>query len=427
MRQMNYDTIPGFRRCTAFIRRFSAPLRMFGYVFITEGESDFRHRGKSTICMKIIYKYVLAESVGPFLIGLFTFSLVVLLNRFARLADLVIAKGVPLDLVGRLFLSLFPTFLEITLPAALLLAVLLALGRLASDSETTALCAAGVGMRGVAAPILALSGTVFLASLLIAWSGVPWGNRQLQEVIARIISIRAGAGAAEHVFQEVTPGVLLYPDRVSADGTRMSGVLLSQRVEGRDPLLVFAREGEFFPERGGNSVRLFLTDGTIHHEDPAEGVYRTASFGRMDFLLPLGLAGTGDGEDPKRLTLPQLSRRIDASRPGGKGGAYRYHFHRRLSLAASCLAFGLFAIPLGLSQRARGKSPALAITVFVIVFYYMFLAAGGAMENRYPAAMVLLLWLPNALVLSLACWILWRSESRMISLPALFERAPAKK
>jgi lipopolysaccharide export system permease protein len=377
--------------------------------------------------MKIIHKYVLAESVGPFLIGLFTFSLVVLLNRFARLADLVIAKGVPLALVGKLFLSLFPTFLEITLPAALLLAVLLALGRLASDSETTALSAAGVGMRGVAAPILALSGTVFLASLLIAWSGIPWGNRQLQEVVARVISIRAGAGAAEHVFQEVTPGVLLYPDRVSADGTRISGVLLSQRVEGQDPLLVFANEGEFFPEKGGKSVRLFLTDGAIHHEETAEGVYRIASFGRMDFLLPLGFAGTGDGEDPKRLTLPQLSRRIAASGDGRKGGAFRYHFHRRLSLAASCFAFGLFAIPLGLSQRARGKSPALAITVSVIVFYYMFLAAGGAMENRNPAAMVLLLWLPNALVLSLACWILWRSESRMISLPALFGRGPAKK
>jgi lipopolysaccharide export system permease protein len=377
--------------------------------------------------MKIIHKYVLAESVGPFLIGLFTFTLVVLLHRFARLADLIIAKGVPTGLVGKLLLSLFPTFLEITLPAALLLAVLLALGRLASDSETTALYTAGIGMRGLAAPILALSGTTFLASLFIAWSGIPWGTRQLQETIAQIISIRAGAGATEHTFQEVTPGVLIYSDQVSGDGTRMSGFLLSQRVEGQDPLMVFARGGEFFPEKGGRFVRLFLTEGTIHHEDAAAGVYRTASFGRMDFLLPLGLAEAGEGDEPKQLTLPQLFRRIAASGNGAKGAAYRYHFHRRLSLAASCLSFGLFAIPLALFRRARGKSPAFAITVSVIVFYYMFLAAGGAMQSRAPAAMVLLLWLPNAVVLSLACWSLWRSESRMISLPTLFGRPQGKK
>ncbi len=369
--------------------------------------------------MKILHRYVLAEAVGPFFIGLFLFTLVVLLNRFARLADLVIAKGIPASLVGKLLLALFPTFLEITLPAALLLSVLLALGRLASDSETTAFGAAGLGMRGLAPPILLLSAGAFLGSLFIAWSGIPWGTRQMHETVARIISIRAGAGAAEHTFQELAPGILLYPDRVSSDGTRMSGVMLSQGVEGKDPVLVFAEEGEFSPENGGRHVKLFLRDGTIHHEDSSTGVYRTASFRRMDFRIPLGIAGGGNGDDPRRLTLPQLSRGIDEI-GGEKGAGYRYHFHRRLSLAVSCLAFGLFAIPLGLVQRARGKSPAFAITLAVIVFYYVFLAAGGAMETRAPAAMVALLWLPNVIVACLGSWALWRSESRMIAVPAVF-------
>ena len=377
--------------------------------------------------MKIIHKYVLAESAGPFLIGLFTFTLVVLLQRFSRLADLVIAKGVPLTLVGRLLLSLFPTFLEITLPAALLLAVLLALGRLAADSETTAFQTAGLGMRGVVLPILLLSGGTFFASLFIGWSGIPWGTRQLQDTLAGILSLRAGAGASEHVFQEIAPGVLLFPDRVSADGRKMTGVLLSQRVGEKDPLLVFGREGEFSPESGTHAVRLRLLEGTIHHEDAAAGVYRTATFRRMDFLLPLELVGAGNGEDPKRLTLPELSRRSDALGNAGMGPSYRYHFHRRLSLASSCLAFGLFALPLGLLRRVRGKSPAFAVTVTLIVFYYLFLAAGGALESRAPALMVFLIWAPNVIVLGLALWILWRSETRMVSLPALFERIPGKK
>jgi lipopolysaccharide export system permease protein len=376
--------------------------------------------------MKIIHKYVLAEAGGPFLIGLFTFTLVVLLQRFSRLADLVIAKGVPLRLVGKLLLAMFPTFLEITLPAALLLAVLLALGRLSADSETTALQAAGVGMRGVLLPVLLLSGATFLASMFIGWSGIPWGTRQLQVTLARILSLRAGAGASEHAFQEVAPGVLLFPDRVSSDGRKMTGVLLSQRVEGKEPLLVFAKEGEFSPEGGSHAVRLHLLEGTIHHEDAPAGVYRTASFRRMDFVLPLGLVGGGDDDDPKRLTLPELSRRSAALGKTAKGASYRYHFHRRLSLASSCLAFGLFALPLGLLQRVRGKSPAFAITVALILFYYLFLAAGRAMEFQAPGGMVLLMWMPNAIVLGLAVWILWRSETRRITLPALVGRVAGK-
>ena len=52
--------------------------------------------------MKLSRKYLLAEMAGPFLLGLGSFTLVVLLHRFSRLADMVIARGVPVRLVGRL-------------------------------------------------------------------------------------------------------------------------------------------------------------------------------------------------------------------------------------------------------------------------------------------------------------------------------------
>lgn len=373
--------------------------------------------------MKIVHKYLLAESIGPFLIGLFTFSLVMLLQRFAPLADMVIAKNVPLSMVGRLFLSLFPACLEFILPPALFLAILLALGRLGSDSEMTAFRAAGIGVRGFLLPVILMCGATFAICLFIVWNGVPWGNRQLQGTLAEIVSLRAGAGTSEHVFQEIAPGVLLFPDRVSSDGLRMSGVLLSQRIADKDPLLTFAKEGEFLPAGKGRGAGLSLSDGTIHQEEASAGVYRAASFRRMEYFLPAGQGSAADGGDPNRLTLGELSGNITSLGNSGRGASYRHHFHRRLSLAVSCISFGLFALPLGLFQRGRGKSPAFALTVAMILVFYLFLAASRAMVSRAPDVMVLLLWIPNAAVLAAACWIIWRSDLRLISLPALFRGA----
>jgi lipopolysaccharide export system permease protein len=368
--------------------------------------------------MKLSRKYLLAEMTGPFLIGLSCFTLVVLLHRFSRLAELVISRGVPARLVGRLLLALLPPFFEITLPASMLLAVLLALGRLSSDSETTALSGAGVGMREVAVPVLIAGAIVFSASLLVAWKGIPWGFRETQRVLARILAERAGAGASEHVFREIAPDVVIYPDHVSPDGRRMGGVFLSFRPPGEEPLLVFAREGSFSKARNGEGTGLELAEGTIHGNQPEKGLYRVASFGRMDFRVPVDEPDALGGDEPKGMTLPQLSERIERTGGVGDGARYRYHFHRRLSLALSCISFGLLAIPLGLTHRARGKSSAFAVTISLVILYYMFIAAAGLLESRSPRGTVAVLWAPNVLGILFSVWILRRSEQRMDFLPA---------
>jgi lipopolysaccharide export system permease protein len=377
--------------------------------------------------MKIARKYLLAEMAGPYLVGLASFTLVVLLDRFSRLADLVIARGVPAGLVGRLLLSLFPPFLEITLPASMLLAVLLALGRLSADSETTALAGAGVSMREIAVPVLIACAVTFSASLLVAWRGIPWGYHETQRTLARILTERAGAGASEHVFREVARNVVVYPDRVSPDGQRMDGVFMSFRAPGEEPLLVFAREGQFASARDEGAVGLVLRDGTIHGDQPGKGVYRVASFGRMDFRVPTGISSVLGGDDPKGMTLRQLSDRV--ARTGGVGSAatYRYHFHRRLSLALSSVSFGLLAIPLGMAQRARAKSSAFGLTIALVVVYYLFIAVAGMLESRHPYGMIAFLWAPNALGISLSAWILWRSGQRMEVVPAGLRNLLARK
>jgi lipopolysaccharide export LptBFGC system permease protein LptF len=174
-------------------------------------------------------------------------------------------------------------------------------------------------------------------------------------------------------------------------------------------------------------VGLELSDGTIHGEPTGKPLYRVASFGRMTFRIPLEASSIPGGDDPKGMTLPELSRKVDATGGRGANATYRYHFHRRLSLAVSCLSFGLLAIPLGFSLRSRGKSSAVGITVALYLVYYLFIAAAGAVERHSGPGMIAFLWAPNTLGLSLAAWILWRSERSVTLLPRPFGRGRLRK
>ena len=104
--------------------------------------------------MPVLDRYIVRELISPFLFGgsLFTFFLVI--DRIYHLTDLVITKGVPFYLVIQLLAYRLPSFLAHTLPMALLVAVLLAGGRLAGDLEIIAFKAAGVSTLRLFRPVL---------------------------------------------------------------------------------------------------------------------------------------------------------------------------------------------------------------------------------------------------------------------------------
>jgi lipopolysaccharide export system permease protein len=364
--------------------------------------------------MKILHRYILAELAGPFLLGLSAFTLVVLLHRLSRLFELLVAKGVPAALAGRLLLTLFPVFLQITLPAALLLAVLLAFGRLSADAETTAFAAGGAGLADLAVPVAAFSALVFAASLWVAWTGVSWGTREMRATLARIAAARAGAGASERVFQEVGKEVLLYPDKVDRAGEKMEGIFLARRSARGEPLLVFAREGRFGDavagkEGEGDALSMTLSGGEAHHGG-SRGGWTVLDFRELSFRLPLGTGGAPRKDDPRDMDLASMRARGAELRGTPKGASFAYHFHRRLSLAVSCLSFGLVGVPIALSRRGRGKSPAFGLTVAVTVAFYLFVALAGAMERKSVPATVALLWAPNVVALAAFALALRRSE-----------------
>src|SRR5438067_12590988 len=140
--------------------------------------------------ISVIDRYVLRELTAPlwFSGALLTFFL--LLDRIYNLTDLVITKGVPLHLVMQLLVFMMPSFLALTLPMALLVAVLLAGGRLAGDLEVVAFKAAGINVLRLFRPVLVASLVVTLATAAFTLVLTPLANGEFQRQLFRILQSR---------------------------------------------------------------------------------------------------------------------------------------------------------------------------------------------------------------------------------------------
>ena len=183
--------------------------------------------------MRIIDRYILREIAVPFALGLVIFTLILLIARILKLIEMVVNRGVPLIEVLKLFSYILPAFLEVTVPMALLLSILVGLGRLSADSEIIALKTSGISLLQIARPVAIFSMGIFALALLLSGFLRPWGNGLLREGLLDIAKIRASAGLKERVFTNVFPGIVIYVDDIAPGGGRVSGILISDERDTR--------------------------------------------------------------------------------------------------------------------------------------------------------------------------------------------------
>ena len=84
---------------------------------------------------RIIDRYVIREIIPPFLLALLVFTFILIIPFIIDLAEQMIAKGVPAGTILQLTVTLLPQALALTIPMALLIGLLVGLGRLSADRE----------------------------------------------------------------------------------------------------------------------------------------------------------------------------------------------------------------------------------------------------------------------------------------------------
>jgi LPS export ABC transporter permease LptG/LPS export ABC transporter permease LptF len=366
--------------------------------------------------MRILTRYILREVTAHALIGVSVFTFVLFTRDLGQILELIVRNSTPLPSVAQVFFFIVPITLNISIPAGVLVGILIGLSRLAADSEVTAMRACGLGiwsfLRIIAIFVVVAWGLALFNGVYVA----PQSEAAMARLQDRLKSSQASFEVQPRVFYEGFPQLVLYVQDVkAAQGAAIwKGVFIADMSEPA-PRITLAQQGILVSE-GPNTLHLHLTDGSTHESDPSDpSHYQISTFDVTDMPIPVPAAET------TKSTAAPISRlgtwelwRLGADPTNPMSRLELIEFHRRFALPTACLVLALVGIPLGLSSKKGGKSTGFVLTILLVFAYYSASLVGVSLARQGRVSPGFGVWLANLVFFMGGAFLLWRAERKPI-------------
>ena len=381
--------------------------------------------------MKIIDRYVIRQLVMPYGIGLAVFTFLIMLRPLQDYGEQLVAKNVPLPVIGWLLFLLVPQALALTIPMSMLLGLLVGFGRLSADREFVAMQACGIGLKRLLIPVGIVSLLSLVLTAYIWFWGYPTANSTFLDVMVRVLAERAEGNVRPHVFYREIPNLMLYVRDVPPSGGGWDGVFMSDTRNG-EPAIYMARHGRIAINRTKRTVDIVLDD-TIKRTLDANGNYDVAVIPQLrlsidpESVIPVrGVATKGMPE----MTVPELkAAAAELEREGQSSHNQWVAIHQKFAIPFACVVFGVIGLALGATHRRDGALGSFVLGLVVVFAYYVPLRLGPQLVKGDIIPPWLAAWLPNIVLGSLAAALFtWRERiaDQPIHLPAFLQRILSK-
>jgi lipopolysaccharide export system permease protein len=361
---------------------------------------------------RIIDRYVAAEVIGPFVmgVGLLTFALVT--GKLLKLTEMVVNHGVGLGQVMSLIGYIMPAFLELTFPMAVLLGVLLGFGRMSGDRELIAARACGISLYRLAIPVIGVALVVYAMASWFAFSIRPWANTNLQAELYRLTRTRSTAGLKEKIFDNNFPGLVLYVDHISDNNGSLEGVLISDARNNAQQNTIIAQRGIVVPDRHTQTITLRLFDGSVFGVDPTTHDSHITSFRIYDLNVEPQTGLVENSAGPEEMSYGQLKGTIAAARAAHKPDHMaEAELAGKYTVPLATLLFALLGVPLGLKPARGGQSERFGVAISLFFLYYMLMRLGRTLAERGMLNALVAMAIPDMVFLALAVWMFYRSAT----------------
>ena len=363
---------------------------------------------------KIINRYIFKEIASSFIIILFILTFVLLMGKILQIMDLVINKGINVFSIAKLIFFLLPSFMLFTIPIALLIAILIAMGRFSADNEITALKTSGISLMQIYYPVAIASLITFIITIIVSYFLVPQSNFATKRLLFTIAQQNANIGIKEKVFNSDFKGFLLYAENIPVDKNYMEDVIVSDNRIIGEQNTILAKKAFLVSDPESMTVKLKLENGSIHTVSSDLKNYRKIDFNSYDIKLDLSTALTNLDESSKSSTEMTMTELLEKMKnPGMDKTAIRelaIEVHKKFSIPLSCIFFGLLALPLGIKSHRAVKSRSFAVGIIVVSLYYLLRIGGEALVETGHLSPEVGVWTPNFLFAFLGVYLFYMAN-----------------
>ena len=401
---------------------------------------------------KIINRYIIKELTIPFASSLFILIFVLLSNFILKNMDKFLGKGLSLGTVLKFLVYNSAWIISLAIPMSILIATLMAFGRLSSDNEITAFKASGISMNKLLLPAMIFGLIVFsLITPFNLWI-LPEMNHNVRKISHEISRNRPDIEFNEQLLNSFSDKIIYVGKRLSTHS--FDNVVIFDKAQ-KDHTTIMAEKGNFKSFQDG--IVINLQNGSIH-EELANDEYRKTYFNIYKIAIPFDQLEFNLSNNlirqERELNINALSKKIKSYKNNIKNteikitlndnkidslnkllsiyknknnllminmiknqidnqisrkdknfkliknqkrqiNKYSVEVHKKFSIPIACFIFILLGTPLGIMAKNSNMSVSIAISILFFIVYWSFLIAGEDFADRGRFNPALSMWAPN--------------------------------
>ena len=294
--------------------------------------------------MKKLYRYITKSFLGTFVLTFFIVVFIWVMQFVWLYVDDLVGKGLEFSIIAELLFYTSITAIPMSLPLALLLALLMCFGNLGEHYELVAMKASGISMWRSMRPLLYFSLMLSVLAFFISNSLIPIATLKWRTLLTDVQRQKLAFNIKEGVFYKDIENYVIYVDKKGKDGSHIYGVKIYDHTDHTgNTKIISADSGYMTMSPNQRNIIFTLYNGYNYTDVVSVDNYKdTRPFERMSFKeeqIKFSLASfdmTRSSEDmyksyQQMMNIRQLSQSLDSlgKRYDSKQEAFTQGFERR--------------------------------------------------------------------------------------------------
>ena len=182
----------------------------------------------------ILSRYVISEHAGPFVFAFIIITFILVIDFVPSLVDMIVDKELPAIVVAKIFFFQIGWMIALSVPMSVLVATLMAFGRLTGDFEVLAVKTSGIHILRLLYPVILGGGVLTYGMVIFNNEVLPDLNHRARVLMQDVRRMRPTLKIRSGAFVTDIPGYIILVDSVDYLTSRMTGVKILELGQKRN-------------------------------------------------------------------------------------------------------------------------------------------------------------------------------------------------